>query len=62
MAMLTPALTVSEKVALAVFDTESVTVMEKLVVPAVVGLPLSTPLDERERPPGRVDPPVTDHV
>ena len=49
-------------VALAVFEAESVTVMPKLGVPAVVGLPLSTPAAERARPAGSVEPLVTDQV
>ncbi len=54
--MLIPARIVMENVAVAVFDTESVTVIEKLGVPVVVGLPLSTPAADRFNPAGGVDP------
>jgi hypothetical protein len=53
--MLTPALTVMEKVPLAVFDAESVTFTVKLVVPVAVGLPLRTPAAERPRPAGNAE-------
>ena len=46
--MLTPASMVSENVALAVFDAESVTVAVKVALP-VVGVPESTPPLERFR-------------
>ena len=54
--MFTPAEMVMENAAVAVFETESVTVTLKLGVPTVVGLPLSTPAAERFNPPGSVEP------
>ena len=57
--ILTPGLMVMENVALAVFDAESVTVIENDGDPDAVGVPLSTPALERLRPPGRVDPLLT---
>jgi hypothetical protein len=53
---------VTVKVALAVFEAESVTVTPKLGVPAVVGFPLITPAAERVSPPGRVEPLETAQV
>jgi hypothetical protein len=41
---------------------ESVTVTEKLYVPAVVGLPVIVPEPLRLRPGGRLEPEVTAHV
>jgi hypothetical protein len=60
--MLTPAEIDIEKVAVAVFDTESVAVTEKLEEPVVVGLPLSTPAADRLKPAGSVEPPATAHM
>ena len=60
--MLTPAEMVMENAAVAVFESESVTVTLKLGLPAVVGLPLRTPAAERVNPPGSVEPLVTDQV
>ncbi len=52
MVMLTPAEMVMDNAAVAVFETESVTVTLKLGLPTVVGLPLSTPAAERVNPAG----------
>jgi hypothetical protein len=53
---------VMENAAVAVFERESVTVMLKLGLPTVVGLPPSTPAAERVNPPGSVEPLVTDQA
>ena len=54
--IVTPAEMVMENAAVAVFERESVTVMLKLGLPTVVGLPPSTPAAERVNPPGSVEP------
>jgi len=58
--MLTPALTVIEKEAVPEFEAESVTLTEKVVVPAAVGLPVITPPVERLRPAGSAEPEASD--
>ena len=62
MVMLIPVEMVMENAAVAVFERESVTVMLKLGLPTVVGLPPSTPAAERVNPPGSVEPLVTDQA
>ena len=57
--MLTPAEIVIVKVAEAVFCAESVTVMPKVGVPVVVGVPLSPPAAESVSPAGNAEPPLT---
>ena len=43
-------------------DDESVTSTLKAVVPTAVGVPDSTPADDRVSPAGRVEPGASDHV
>jgi hypothetical protein len=51
-----------EKVFVAVFDAESVAVMEKLGVPEAVGIPERTPAEDRLKPAGSVEPLATVQV
>ena len=60
--MLTAALMVNERVALPVFEAESVTVTLVLTVPTAVGLPEMTPAAETLRPAGSEEPLVTAKV
>ena len=60
--MLTPAFTVMDSCVVAVVLVESVTVTPKLLLPAAVGLPLSTPAGERVIPAGIDVPLDTDQV
>ncbi len=60
--MLTPGFTVIDNAALADALAESVTFTVKLVVPSALGLPVSTPLDDRLIPAGRAAPAATDQV
>ena len=57
-----PARIVSEKVAVAVFPTESVTVMPKLLELCTSALPLSRPPEESVMPEGKVEPLFSVHV
>jgi hypothetical protein len=61
--MVTPAATVMLKAAVALLEAESVTCTVKLVVLAdPVGVPLTTPAVESERPVGSEEPLASAHV
>lgn len=60
--IVTPDFTVNEKVAEAVFETESVTLIVKVEVAAALGVPENTPAADRPSHEGNEEPLATVHV
>ncbi len=61
MVIVSAAFTVNRKVCTTLFDTLSRNCTVKLLVPALVGVPVTWPSDANVSPAG-TEPPVTDHV